>query len=76
MGVFIECKDVIKLYVNKRSNIKVAALRGLEMQIAENELVALIGPSAAGKTTLMHLIGGLDLPSYGCIQVVILLFQL
>jgi len=63
----IDTKDVIKVYRAGRS--EVIALRGLDMHVASEELVAVQGPSGCGKTTLLNLIGGIDRPTAGRIEI-------
>lgn len=60
-------KDLIKVYRAGKS--EVIALRGLDMEIADGELVAVQGPSGCGKTTLLNLAGGIDRPTAGRVEV-------
>lgn len=48
--------------------LMVKALTDINLQVKEGEFVALVGPSGSGKTTLLNIIGGLDTPSSGCVQ--------
>ena len=47
----------------------VHALRGVNMEIFPNEMVGIIGPSGSGKSTLLGIIGGLDSPTNGMIEI-------
>ncbi|PLW92831.1 MAG: macrolide ABC transporter ATP-binding protein [Marinilabiliales bacterium] len=60
-------KDLHKVY--KEGEIEVHALNGVDLEINEGEFTAIVGPSGSGKTTLLNLLGGLDTPTNGEIQV-------
>ena len=55
--------DVWKIY--KMGEVEVPALRGVSVQIRKGDFVAIIGASGSGKSTMMNLIGCLDIPSRG-----------
>lgn len=63
----IVTQDLIRVYRTGKS--EVIALRGLDLEIQDKEVVAIQGPSGCGKTTLLNLIGGLDRPTAGSIVV-------
>ncbi|TQV75623.1 ABC transporter ATP-binding protein [Aliikangiella marina] len=61
------CKDVWKIY--QQGEVKVEALRGVDLDIFQGEFVSLAGASGSGKTTLLNMIGGLDSVSSGYVEV-------
>ncbi len=48
--------------------VDVHALRGVDLDLHEGELVVLLGPSGSGKSTLLNILGGLDVPSSGHVR--------
>lgn len=63
----IRIKDLVKKY--KVGNGYFTALKGVDLNIMEGEFTGLVGPSGSGKTTLLNLIGALDNPSEGIVEV-------
>jgi len=61
--MIIKLKDVGKVY--QMEEVKVQALKKIDLEINKNEFVAIMGPSGSGKSTLLDMIGCLDRPSYG-----------
>lgn len=59
----VDARDITKVY--EMGDVKVHALRGLSVQIAEGEIIAIMGPSGSGKSTLMNILGCLDRPTSG-----------
>ena len=64
----IEANNLHKTY-NPDSPIAVHALQGVDIEIKKGEFTAIVGPSCSGKSTLLNIIGGLDNPSEGSIEV-------
>ena len=63
----VRAKNVHKMF--KRGSERIEVLQGVNLEIAKGEFLALMGPSGSGKTTLLNLIGGLDTPSGGSVEV-------
>ncbi|MGZ8711117.1 MAG: ABC transporter ATP-binding protein, partial [Thermoanaerobaculia bacterium] len=49
-------------------DVEVHALRGIDLDLFEGELVVLLGPSGSGKSTLLNILGGLDAPTAGNVR--------
>lgn len=61
--IIIKTENLVKTYNNGK--VKTHALRGVSLGIPRGSFSCIIGPSGHGKSTLMHLIGGLDRPTEG-----------
>ncbi len=60
---FVRIEGLAKTYLMGDRRLEV--LRGIDLEIADGDLVALTGPSGAGKSTFLHLVGTLDVPTRG-----------
>jgi putative ABC transport system ATP-binding protein len=67
MSSIVSIRNVVKGYARGKQRVEV--LHGLDMEVEAGEFLALMGPSGSGKTTLLNLIGGLDKPDRGEVNV-------
>jgi putative ABC transport system ATP-binding protein len=63
----LECRGVTRRL--RSGNVALTVLDGIDLTIAQGEVVAIVGPSGSGKSTLLGLLAGLDRPSEGSVRV-------
>jgi len=59
----LSARGVTKIY--RTGEVEVHALRGVDFDLREGEMLVLVGPSGSGKSTLLNVLGGLDVPTAG-----------
>src|SRR4029077_10057382 len=64
---FLEARGLTKTY--RDAEIPVRVFENLNLDVERGEMLAVVGPSGIGKSTLLHLLGGLDRPDSGTIRV-------
>lgn len=65
--VLVTVRNVHKIF--RRGSERIDVLQGVNLDVPKDDFLALMGPSGSGKTTLLNLIGGLDRPTEGAIEV-------
>jgi ABC-type lipoprotein export system ATPase subunit len=66
-AVAVEAQDVFRVHSTPEGDA--AALQGLTLSVAEGEILTVLGPSGAGKTSFLRILAGLDVPSAGSVRV-------
>ena len=67
MAGFVTLKDVRKIY--KMGEVEIRAVDGIDFEIEKGEFVVIVGPSGAGKTTVLNILGGMDTATSGLVQI-------
>jgi len=65
--LMLRLEDIRKSYYTGSDRLEV--LRGVDLTVGEGEIVAIVGPSGVGKSTLLHIMGALDVPTSGKVYV-------
>ena len=64
--ISLQGRGLTKVY--RSGEVVVHALRGVDIDLIQHELVVLVGPSGSGKSTLLNILGGLDIPTAGKVR--------
>ena len=65
--IVLQCDELVKTFQFMKASVDV--LKGVSLSVAPGELVGIVGTSGTGKSTLLHLLGGLDVPTSGQVSV-------
>ena len=65
--LIISAKSLERTY--ELGEVKVRALRGIDLDVKKGEVLVILGPSGSGKTTLLNILGGIDAPTSGSVTV-------
>ena len=66
-GVILSAKNLYKEY--RIGNRGVEVLKGIDLEVQRGQIVAIVGPSGVGKSTLLHILGTLDHPTSGSVEI-------
>ena len=62
----LHCEDIHKSFsLNENGGSQLDVLRGIDFEVTEGEMIAVVGASGSGKSTFLHILGGLDRPTKG-----------
>lgn len=67
MEAFVQLENVVKTYI--MGEVQIHAVNGIDFTIEKGEFVVIVGPSGAGKTTVLNILGGMDTATSGTILV-------
>ncbi|MCG8604570.1 ABC transporter ATP-binding protein [bacterium] len=66
-GIILNAENLCKEY--RLGTSKVQVLKGISLQVRRGQIVAIVGPSGVGKSTLLHILGTLDHPTSGTVEI-------
>lgn len=66
-NAILKCEGLTKTYVDGKQKVKV--LKGIDFEVNQSELISIMGSSGSGKSTFLHLLGGLDKPTTGVVTI-------
>ena len=64
-NILLRCQDLIKTY--REGELETPVLRGINLAVMQKEMLAIVGSSGSGKSTMLHLLGALDTPTSGTV---------